>query len=137
MCGALVSHPLMQHPRVLFCLPDTSFLACLLPQHLLSAKQDLLGWLNNWLVASLLARGPNLISTIGLHDADPRGTFAVEDLTLSSKAVIAQVIVNTRYMDLRIRRVRIRQDAFFRLGDACPGASMRGAKNAFFCAIFM
>jgi len=77
------------------------------------------------------------ISTIGLHDADPRGTFAVEDLTLSSKAVIAQVIVNTRYMDLRIRRVRIRQDAFFRLGDACPGASMRGAKNAFFCAIFM
>jgi hypothetical protein len=72
-----------------------------------------------------------------MHDADPRGTFAVEDLTLSSKAVIAQVIVNTRYMDLRIRRVRIRQDAFFRLGDACPGASMRGAKNAFFCAIFM
>ena len=67
-----------------------------------------------------------------MHDADPRGTFAVEDLTLSSKAVIAQVIVNTRYMDLRIRRVRIRQDAFFRLGDACPGASMRGAKNAFF-----
>ena len=29
-------------------------------------------------------------------------------------------------MDIRVRRVRVRQDAFFRQGDACPGATMRG-----------
>ena len=38
----------------------------------------------------------------------------MEDLSLSSKAVIASVIVSTRFMDLRVRRVRVRQDAFFR-----------------------
>ena len=40
--------------------------------------------------------------------------------------MVAAVIVNARFMDVRVRRVRIRQDAFFRLGEACPGASMRG-----------
>ena len=50
----------------------------------------------------------------------------MEDLSISVKASIATVFANARYMDIKVRRVRVRQDAFFRLGDACPGASMRG-----------
>ena len=71
---------------------------------------------------------------IGTNLTYPEGTFAVEDLSISSKAVIASVIVNARYMDVRVRRVRIRQDAFYRVGEACPGASMRGRKIDFTAA---
>lgn len=63
---------------------------------------------------------------IGARGSYPCCSYGVEDLSISSKATIATVFANARYMDIRVRRVRVRQDAFFRLGDACPGASMRG-----------
>jgi hypothetical protein len=45
---------------------------------------------------------------IGSNLTYPCCSYAVEDLTISSKATRATVFVNSRYTDIRIRRVRVR-----------------------------
>lgn len=94
------------------------------------------------LPSQTLLRGAGIDDTFLWWDDDPKATqndhligpngsypccsYGVEDLSISSKATIATVFANARYMDIRVRRVRVRQDAFFRQEEACPGASLRG-----------
>lgn len=45
---------------------------------------------------------------IGSNGSSPCCSFAVEDLQVSVKANLATVFRNARYMNIRVRRVRVR-----------------------------